>query len=49
MFTALKYHGVDSRVCLIRGENHNLSRGGRPKARLKRLSEILTWFNKYLK
>ncbi|MCL2377595.1 MAG: S9 family peptidase [Defluviitaleaceae bacterium] len=48
MFSALKYHGVDSRICLIRGENHNLSRGGRPRARIKRLEEILSWFSKYL-
>jgi len=48
MFSALRYHGVESRICLIRGENHNLSRGGRPRARLKRLEEILSWFEKYL-
>ena len=48
MFSALKFHGVDSRICLIKGENHNLSREGRPKARIKRLTEILDWFNKYL-
>ncbi|HNW47523.1 MAG TPA: S9 family peptidase [Thermotogota bacterium] len=49
MFTALKYHGVDSRLCLFRGENHELSRSGKPKHRLRRLKEIKEWFDRYLK
>lgn len=49
MFTALKYHGVDSRLCMFRGENHELSRSGKPKNRIKRLKEITEWFDKYLK
>lgn len=49
MFTALKYHGVDSRLCMFRGENHELSRSGKPKNRIKRLTEITEWFDKYLK
>ena len=49
MFTALKYHGVDSRLCMFRGENHELSRSGKPKNRVKRLEEITDWFDKYLK
>ncbi len=49
MFTALKYHNVDSRLCLFREENHELSRGGKPEHRIKRLEEIVNWFDKYLK
>ncbi len=49
MFTSLKYHGVDSRLCMFRGENHELSRSGKPKNRVKRLEEITNWFNRYLK
>lgn len=49
MFTALKYHGVDSRLCMFRGENHELSRSGKPKHRIRRLTEITNWFEKYLK
>ena len=49
MFTSLKYHGVDSRLCMFRGENHELSRSGKPKHRVKRLEEITNWFDKYLK
>ncbi len=48
MFSALKYHGVDSRVCLFKDENHELSRSGMPKHRIKRLKEITEWFDKYL-
>ena len=49
MFTSLKYHGVDSRLCMFRGETHELSRSGKPKHRIRRLEEISNWFNKYLK
>ena len=49
MFTALKYHGVEARLCLFKGENHELSRSGKPKHRIRRLKEITNWFNKYLK
>lgn len=49
MFTALKYHGVESRFLAFNEENHGLSRSGKPRSRIKRLEEIITWFNKYLK
>ncbi|MBS3735666.1 MAG: S9 family peptidase [Candidatus Bipolaricaulota bacterium] len=49
MFTALKYHGVPARLCLFEGENHELSRGGQPKNRIKRLEEMVNWFDSYLK
>ncbi len=49
MFTALKYHGVESRMCIFKEENHELSRSGKPKHRIRRLKEITDWFNKYLK
>ena len=49
MFTALKMFGVDTRMCLFHGENHELSRSGKPKNRMKRLEEITNWFDKYLK
>lgn len=48
MFTALKYHGVESRLCMFRGENHELSRSGKPKHRVRRLTEIDSWFKKFL-
>ena len=49
MFTALKYHGVDSKLCLFHGENHELSRSGKPKQRIRRLTEITEWFETYTK
>ncbi len=49
MFTALKYHGVESRLCMFRGENHELSRSGKPKHRVRRLEEITAWFDRFLK
>lgn len=49
MFTALRYHGVDSRFVLFREENHELSRSGKPKHRARRLQEMLEWFDRYLK
>lgn len=48
MFAALKLHGCDAKLCLFEGENHELSRSGRPKQRLKRLEEMKAWFDKYL-
>lgn len=49
MFTSLKYHGVEARICIFKGENHELSRSGKPKHRIRRLKEITDWFDKYLK
>lgn len=49
MFTSLKYHGVPARLCMFRGENHELSRSGKPKHRVKRLTEITNWFEHFLK
>ncbi len=49
MYTALKRNGCDAKLCLFKGENHDLSRTGRPKSRIRRMDEILSWFDKYLK
>ncbi|TLS38774.1 S9 family peptidase [Pseudalkalibacillus caeni] len=46
-YIALKRLGVDTRLIRFKGENHNLSRSGKPKNRIKRLEEITGWFNKY--
>ncbi|MDR1731902.1 MAG: S9 family peptidase [Synergistaceae bacterium] len=48
VFTALKRNGVESRICVFRGENHELSRSGRPKPRLARMQEIIQWFKERL-
>ena len=45
MYSALAAHGVESRLVLFRGENHELSRSGKPTHRLRRLNEITSWFD----
>lgn len=49
MFSAVKRQGVDARMVLFHGENHELSRSGKPENRLSRLRELVQWFEKYLK
>jgi len=48
LFTQLKKQGSEVRLVLFKGENHDLSRGGKPKNRVKRLEEILKWFEEKL-
>ena len=47
MFSALKYHDVPARLVIFKGENHELSRSGKPLHRIKRLTEIFDWFENY--
>jgi dipeptidyl aminopeptidase/acylaminoacyl peptidase len=49
LYYALKYFEVPSRIVIFKGENHELSRSGKPVNRIKRLAEITGWFDKYLK
>ena len=48
LFTALKRNGVECRMCVFKGENHELSRSGRPRPRLARLQEIVRWLKERL-
>lgn len=48
MFTAVKLRGVDARMFVFHGENHELSRSGKPRHRIRRLREITDWMDKYL-
>ncbi|MCL2404608.1 MAG: S9 family peptidase [Defluviitaleaceae bacterium] len=48
-YTALKLLGVDTRLVVFHGENHELSRSGKPELRIKRLTEIIQWMDRYLK
>ncbi|MCL2574156.1 MAG: S9 family peptidase [Defluviitaleaceae bacterium] len=48
-FTALKINGVDTRMHIFKGENHELSRSGKPEHRVRRLEEIVAWMDKYCK
>ena len=49
MLSSLMERGVETRMCLFHGENHELSRSGKPRHRLRRLQEITDWFEKYAK
>lgn len=48
LFTALKVHGVPTRLCIFPGENHSLASQGSPLARDRYHSEMLRWLNLYL-
>jgi dipeptidyl aminopeptidase/acylaminoacyl peptidase len=49
MYTALKVHDVPARLVVFKGENHELSRSGKPQARVRRLAEIANWYGVWLK
>lgn len=40
---------VEAKMVLFHGENHELSRSGKPQARQKRLLEITAWMNRHVK
>lgn len=45
LFTVLKAQGVETKLLWMKNENHELTRAGKPQARIKNLKEILNWFN----
>lgn len=49
LFAALKYMGRKPEMVLFPGENHDLSRTGKPKHRVERLNHYLRWFDAHLK
>lgn len=48
LYGILKDNGIPTKLVWFKDETHNLSRGGRPQGRVKRLEEITNWFDKYL-
>ena len=48
-YTPIRINGIDTRLVIFKGENHELSRNGKPLHRLRRLNEMTDWLNKYLK
>jgi dipeptidyl aminopeptidase/acylaminoacyl peptidase len=48
LFRALKYLKRPAVMVRFPGENHDLSRSGRPWHRVERLQHIVGWFDKYL-
>ncbi len=49
MMQALADRGIETRMCIFHGENHELSRAGKPKHRMRRLKEITEWFENHTK
>ena len=47
IYSALRQRGVESRMVIFHGENHELSRSGKPLHRIRRLREITSWFQKH--
>jgi dipeptidyl aminopeptidase/acylaminoacyl peptidase len=47
-YAALRLHGVPVRFVRFPGEDHELSRSGRPDRRLRRLEEYLGWLDEWL-
>ncbi len=48
LFAVLRWMGREVELVIFEGENHGLSRGGRPGNRIERLRRILGWFERYL-
>ena len=47
-WATLKLQGVDTEMLIFPGENHELSRAGRPRHRVQRFEAITEWFGRYL-
>ncbi|CAN5254643.1 S9 family peptidase [soil metagenome] len=47
-FAALKRQGVPTELLIFPGENHELTRSGRPRHRLQRFEAVLEWWSRYL-
>lgn len=48
LYSRVMLNNVDTKLIMFKNECHDLSRSGKPKARLRRLNEITNWMNKYL-
>lgn len=49
MMQALAQRNIETRMVIFHGENHELSRSGKPLHRIRRLEEITSWFEKHTK
>ncbi len=47
-YAALKRQGVETELLIFPGENHELSRSGRPRHRLQRFEAVLDWWERHL-
>ncbi|MGE4571234.1 MAG: alpha/beta hydrolase family protein [Candidatus Izemoplasmatales bacterium] len=46
-YAILKTRAIDTKLIWFKGENHELSRSGKPQGRIKRLNEISQWFESH--
>ena len=47
LYAALVEKGVPARMCIFKEENHEMSRSGKPKHRIRRLIEMTDWLKKW--
>lgn len=47
-FAALKRQGTEAELLVFPGENHELSRSGRPRHRVQRFEAIIAWWGRHL-
>ncbi len=47
LHAVLMNEGVDTKLVWFKDETHELSRSGKPEARMKRLTDISEWFRRY--
>jgi dipeptidyl aminopeptidase/acylaminoacyl peptidase len=47
-WATLKLQGVDAELLVFPGENHELTRSGRPRHRVQRFEAVIEWFGRYL-
>ncbi|WP_036287734.1 S9 family peptidase [Microbacterium sp. MRS-1] len=47
-YAALKRQGTDAEMLIFPGENHELTRSGRPRHRVERFDAVLDWWSRHL-
>ncbi|KTR96795.1 peptidase S9 [Microbacterium testaceum] len=47
-YAALKQQGTEAEMLIFPGEDHELTRGGRPQHRVQRFDAVLDWWRRYL-
>ena len=47
-YAALKRNGVEAEMLVFPGEDHELTRAGRPQHRVQRFEAVLDWWSRYL-
>src|SRR5690606_31875644 len=47
-YAALLHHGADAEMLVFPGEDHELSRSGRPRHRVARFEAYLDWWQRHL-